>query len=79
VTLVTVELVSLWRNRVMEIVVDYSNYEDCQGEWGRALTALARRMDEDKARDLAKTAALALKRTISFRGGTPRRLPLPKA
>jgi hypothetical protein len=38
----------------MKIVVDYSNYEDSQGEWGRALTPLAQRADQDKALDLAK-------------------------
>ena len=31
-----------------------------------------------EALDLAKTAALTLKRIVSLRGGTPRHLPLPK-
>ena len=74
----TAEMVSSWRDRNMKNVVDYSNYKDCQGEWGHALTALAQRADQDNALYLAKTIALTLKRTLSLRGGTPRRLPLPK-
>lgn len=59
-------------------IIDYTNYQDSQCEWARALTALARRAEKDDARDLAEIAGRALKRAVALHRQAKRRLPLPK-
>lgn len=63
---------------IMVNTIDYTNYQDNQCQWARALTAMARRMEKDKARDLAEIAAQALKRAVALHRGAERSLPFPK-
>jgi hypothetical protein len=68
----------LCRHRAMGNVIDYTNYQDSQCEWARALTAMARRAEKDKARELAETAGQALKRAMALHTDALRRNPFPK-